>query len=489
MKIIGTVTNIENGIYFIKSKDGIIHEVKMDERIQSNDLVFGKDTNNNSILELTLFNGNIIILKDIDKIYLDETVYSDEISESDTVIEQSTIQALIEKNLLTDTELEETEAGEEAVQSSSASYSAFFADMLYNHTNIEAKLIESEYITEKDTLKLDNLDTYYPYNNINNYYTNNTLDDNSVLTVENIDTSKDNTTVIEEPIEETNEDKNTNIDDIIEDIKDTLPEEIVEIIEDIKDVIEEPVEENNEPIFIFELNNTHNDSNTMSATYWYERKLDFGGEANTIELEIRNLDGDKKSWGTEQGEAISIEMYNNNELVDTYIYSGNKGNESETFTYTSENTFNNIKFAGEEFSDSFEVENVVATYIHSNTNLEDNKNSIDSEDNNCNHLFDLMKDFSNSIDIDFTHINNHTDHSVNNLFENNISHINLTDILTDISNNEIVMPISENTDKCETNFHNNFSIPEETKFGFSDNNHGQDELNKLMDISVIIDQY
>jgi len=99
------------------------------------------------------------------------------------------------------------------------------------------------------------------------------------------------------------------------------------------------------------------DANVMSATHWYERGLDLGGDTTEIEMTVRNLNGNNGHFGDEEAK---IEMYNNDNLVDTFIYHGNNGNASESFTVQSSENFNNIKFSGNKMFDSFEVENVTS---------------------------------------------------------------------------------------------------------------------------------
>ena len=98
-------------------------------------------------------------------------------------------------------------------------------------------------------------------------------------------------------------------------------------------------------------------SQDLSVTNWYERTIDLGADANSIEVSLRNL-------GT-QGETMVIRAYNENgELVETFTQSGSNSNISETYTFTSDSSFTKLIFSGESGT-SYEVESITATNVGS----------------------------------------------------------------------------------------------------------------------------
>ena len=115
-KVIGVVQNVD-GVFFVKTASGEIHQLQEGDEVNLNDLVYSNDlVTSMDMIRIEFNNDQVLVLKGETSQLLDETVYMNGgIDDSEAVVDASSIQDAILAGESLD-ELDDTAAGDEASQ-------------------------------------------------------------------------------------------------------------------------------------------------------------------------------------------------------------------------------------------------------------------------------------------------------------------------------------------------------------------------------------
>ncbi|WP_457746559.1 hypothetical protein [Sulfurimonas sp.] len=168
--IIATVSGID-GIFYVKSPDGSLHELSNGDTIHKGDIVLGGDTNSASdSIILLMQDGTDIVLNANDKQLFDNSLASNEFSIDETITQNETIKDAInqtdifseaDKVIISDDI--ETASGDEAqsTTSSNSSFAQEFEKISDDNIAVAAQLrdVNSKTILSSDTQNIENENT------------------------------------------------------------------------------------------------------------------------------------------------------------------------------------------------------------------------------------------------------------------------------------------------------------------------------------------
>jgi len=137
-KVIGIVQNVD-GVFFVKTVTGEVHQLQEGDEVNLNDLVYSNDlVSANDMIRIEFNNEQVLVLKGETYQLLDDTVYinGDDIDNSESVVDSSSIQNAILAGESLD-ELDDTASGNEVIQDS-VNDSADYEERNDNSVDIKA---------------------------------------------------------------------------------------------------------------------------------------------------------------------------------------------------------------------------------------------------------------------------------------------------------------------------------------------------------------